>query len=99
MGSVEEILWNIFTFYSLNGNPRDPSRLHTTSLVKFCKDIMAMDQSMTEKQLTLADLHLVYAAACKAAESVRISISSSISAKYQFFINCCFFVETHNQDH
>lgn len=70
MPSVEEILWNIFTFYSLNGNPRDPSRLHTTSLVKFCKDIMAMDQSMTEKPLPLPELHLIYTAACKAAESV-----------------------------
>lgn len=67
---VEEILWNIFTFYSLNGNPRDPSRLHTTSLVKFCKDIMAMEQTMTERPLTLADLHLIYTAACKHSESV-----------------------------
>lgn len=37
-GHVEEILWNIFTYYSLMGNPRDPSRLNHTGLVKFCRD-------------------------------------------------------------
>jgi hypothetical protein len=69
--SVEEVLWNIFTYYSLNGNPRDPSKLHNTGLIKFCKDIMATDQTMTEKPLSLAELQLIYTAACKSAESVR----------------------------
>jgi len=65
MSTVEEILWNIFTFYSLNGNPRDPSRLHNSQLVKFCKDVMAMDNTMTEQPLTTAELHLIYAATLK----------------------------------
>lgn len=70
MVAVEEVLWNIFTYYSVNGNPRDPSRLHSTSLVKFCRDVMATEVSMTERPLTLADLHLIYTAACKSSERV-----------------------------
>ena len=60
MSSIEEILWNIFTFYSLTANPKDPYRIHYTALLKICKDIMTMDASMTEHALTQADLHLLY---------------------------------------
>jgi hypothetical protein len=51
---------------------------------------MAMDQSMTEKQLTLADLHLVYAAACKAAESKRTTKTTEKVDKIDFeaFLTC-----------
>jgi hypothetical protein len=38
MSSIEEILWNVFTFYSLNGNPKDPSRLNGSGLLKVCRD-------------------------------------------------------------
>lgn len=37
-GTIDEVLWTIFTFYSLNGNPKDPSRLNKTGLLKLCKD-------------------------------------------------------------
>lgn len=60
MSSIEEILWNIFTFYSLTANPKDPYRIHYTALLKICKDILAMDASMTENALTQADLHIIY---------------------------------------
>lgn len=70
MVAVEEILWNIFTYYSLNGNPKDPSRLHMMGLVRFCKDIMAMDNTMTEKALTQAELQLIYASAITSPEKV-----------------------------
>lgn len=60
MSSIEEILWNIFTFYSLTANPKDPYRMHYTALLKVCKDIMTMDSTMTEHALTQADLHLIY---------------------------------------
>ena len=35
---MEEVLWAIFTHYTLVGNPRDPSRLNNTGLLKLCKD-------------------------------------------------------------
>jgi hypothetical protein len=70
MVAIEEILWNIFTFYSLNGNPKDPARIHSNALLRFCKDIMAMDSTMTERALTQAELQLIYAAAIKSPEKV-----------------------------
>jgi hypothetical protein len=84
MVAIEEILWNIFTFYSLNGNPKDPSKLHMMSLLKFCKDIMAMDNTMAEVAITQADLQLVYAAAIKSPEKVR----------KQFLLLCSFFLSS-----
>jgi hypothetical protein len=70
MVAIEEILWNIFTYYSLNGNPKDPARLHAMGLLKFCKDIMALDNTMTERALTQAELQLIYTAAIKSPEKV-----------------------------
>ncbi len=63
MAAIEEILWNVYTFYSLNDNPRDPSRLHSVTLNKFCRDVMAMDSTMTEQPITSAELCLIYTAA------------------------------------
>ena len=63
MAAIEEILWNVFTYYSLNGNPRDPSRLHSSHLNRFCKDVMAMDSTMTEYAITSPELYLIYTAA------------------------------------
>lgn len=61
MVAIEEILWNIFTFYGLSVNPKDPCRLHSTVLLKLCKDVMLMDNtSMTEHALTKAELFLIY---------------------------------------
>lgn len=77
MSSIEEVLWNIFTFYSLNGNPKDPSRLHCTNLVKFCKDIMVMDSTMTERAITPAELHLIYAAVLANPTKVKLLIHTS----------------------
>eukprot|EP01038_Epipyxis_sp_PR26KG_P014795 gene14795-19879_t len=62
---AEEILWNIFTFYSLNGNPRDPGLLNGTSFVKLCKDVMTMDQMMTERPITQAEINLIYTSEIK----------------------------------
>jgi len=70
MSAIEEVLWNIFTYYSLNGNPKDPSRLHSMALLKMCKDIMALDQIMTEVPITQADLHLIYTSVLKSPSKV-----------------------------
>ncbi len=86
MVAIEEILWNIFTYYSLNGNPRDPSRLHSTGLLKFCKDIMTMDNTMTERSLTQAELQLIYTAAIKSPEKViyiHFLLHSNLTYQYE----------------
>eukprot|EP01035_Chromulina_nebulosa_P027576 gene27576-36285_t len=57
---MEEVLWAIFTHYTLVGNPRDPSRLNNTGLLKLCKDVMIMDPMMTENFITQADVRLIY---------------------------------------
>lgn len=90
MVAVEEILWNIFTFYTLNGNPKDPSRMHNTALVRFCRDIMVMDSSMTEAALNHADLQLIYTAATKSPEKASSSSSREKSDKIDFdaFLTC-----------
>ena len=62
---IEEVLWNIFTYYSLHGNPKDPSRLHSLALLKLCKDIHAMDSSMVENALSQQDFQLIYTAILK----------------------------------
>lgn len=62
---IEEVLWNIFTYYSLHGNPKDPSRLHSLALLKLCKDVHAMDASMVENALSQQDFQLIYTAILK----------------------------------
>ena len=60
--SIEEELWNIFSYSSLHGNPRDPSKLTGTALLRLCKDTMVFDNTMTERASTLtqADVHLIF---------------------------------------
>lgn len=65
MSAIEEVLWNIFTHYSLNGNPKDPSRLHSMGLKKFCADIMVFENLMTESPINLAEMNLIYASTIK----------------------------------
>jgi len=61
MSSIEIELWNIFTYYTLHSNPKDPSRINNSALYKFCKDVMVLDPSMTEKPVTQAELHIIFA--------------------------------------
>jgi len=65
MSAIDEVLWNIFTFYSLNGNPRDPSRLHSMALLKMCRDVRVLDHMMADNPITQADLHLIYTSVIK----------------------------------
>ena len=61
MASIQKELWNIFTHYSLHGNPRDPAKLTSMGFHKFCRDIMISDPTMTERPLSETDVNLVYA--------------------------------------
>jgi hypothetical protein len=38
MANIEEELWNIFSFYTLHGYPRDPSQMNPSALLKMCRD-------------------------------------------------------------
>jgi len=38
--TVEESLWNVFTFYTLRGDPMDPEHMSKREFVKFCRDCL-----------------------------------------------------------
>lgn len=72
--SIEIELWNIFTYYTLHSNPKDPSKINGSILFKFCRDIMVLDASMTEKPITQAELHIIFTSELKKLKKVNIYI-------------------------
>ncbi|CAE7398054.1 unnamed protein product [Symbiodinium sp. KB8] len=52
VGTVEQELWNIFTFYSLNGNPLDPGHIRQTQFVRFARDVGMVGEDATSEALT-----------------------------------------------
>ncbi len=46
--SVQEELWNIFTYYSLHGSTGDPFHLNKTQFTRFCTDSLLFDPKYTE---------------------------------------------------
>jgi hypothetical protein len=74
MATLELELWNIFTYYSLHGNPRDPSRIPETQFLKLCRDSSVMDPSMTDVALDQANLHLIWTSAITMRGNVLITI-------------------------
>jgi hypothetical protein len=57
---VLEEIWNIFTYYTLHGNPKDPSRLNVSQFSIFCKDSMLFDATMTEVPLNKAQAEVIF---------------------------------------
>jgi hypothetical protein len=57
---LHDSLWNIFSFYSLQGNYLDPSRLSLTGLFKICTDSMLFDPVMVMSPLTRSDVNLFF---------------------------------------
>ena len=57
-------LWNIFTFYTLHGNPLDPEHIRASQFVKLAKDTQIVGSVLSEANppLTEADINVVYAA-------------------------------------
>ena len=51
---VQEI-WNIFTFYSLHGNPLDPEHIRATQFVKLARDCQIVGSSLSEADPPLMD--------------------------------------------
>jgi hypothetical protein len=65
MSTIEVELWNIFTCYTLHGNPRDPSRISETQFLKLCKDSSVMNPAMVDAPLNQATLHLIWTSELK----------------------------------
>ena len=65
MAGIREELWNIFTYYTLHGNPRDPSRINSMQFLKLCRESMLFDPSMVEEPLTQSIFHVLLTAALK----------------------------------
>lgn len=62
---VSEI-WNIFTYYSLHGNSKDPSKLNLSQFIKLCKDSMLFDKKMVDVALSKPIVQVVFSAQVKA---------------------------------
>ena len=92
--TVEYELWNIYTYYALHGNPRDPAHLTRNSLFKLCKEIMLLEVTMTEKLLTQADLNLLFNAQLAESKSARKANSFTTNTDkcdridYDEYISC-----------
>jgi hypothetical protein len=87
--SVEEDLWNIFTFYSLHGNQKDPSRLNRSSLYKICREVMVLDMTMTENPISQADIDLIFTSELQSPEKKRASRQEkSDRLDYDEFLSC-----------
>lgn len=69
--SIEEELWNIFSYAALHGNPRDPSKLTGTALLKLCRETMVLDPTMTERAVSQADVHLIFMSELKSPQKNR----------------------------
>lgn len=86
MGTIEKELWNIFTYYSLHGNTRDPSKLSETQFIKLCKDSAIMDSTMCDVPLNQATLHLLWTSAITSRGKAASSQSDKLD--YCEFLSC-----------
>lgn len=68
MGSVEEELWNIFTYYSLHGDPLDPEYIKSSQFVRMCKDCEILGQ----EGITAPDVQVVYRAEVRRAHQLAV---------------------------
>jgi hypothetical protein len=59
-GSVEQELWNIFTFYTLHGNPMYPDLLKSSQFTKLCKQCLIMRTPEMPDGLPGAVINVVY---------------------------------------
>jgi hypothetical protein len=75
MSTIEVELWNIFTCYTLHGNPRDPSRVSETQFLKLCKDSSVMNPAMVDSPLNQATLHLIWTSELKVIILIFLNLS------------------------
>ncbi|CAM9694499.1 unnamed protein product [Ectocarpus sp. 6 AP-2014] len=63
MNGVDDELWNIFTFYSLRGNPLDPTRLSVNQFLRLARDCQIVNGGDTASNggLRAAEANLAFA--------------------------------------
>ena len=87
MASVEQELWNIFTFYTLHGNPQYPDLLKASQFVKLAKDCQ-----MLRRNVTAADINVVYTAEVKRKDRQMSEVQKMMS--YNDFLNALMRIST-----
>ena len=58
--TVEQELWNIFTFYTLHGNPMYPDLLKASQFVKLSRECNIIKSKGRGNGVTQADVNVVY---------------------------------------
>ena len=58
--TVEQELWNIFTFYTLHGNPMYPDLLKASQFVKLSRECNIIKSKGGSTGVTQADVNVVY---------------------------------------
>ncbi|CAN0146605.1 unnamed protein product, partial [Discosporangium mesarthrocarpum] len=103
MSDVEQELWNIFTFYTLHGNPLDLANLSITNLLRLARDCQITHGSPRHshakgggRRLSQADVHLVYASILQRREKVN-DHSTHTKTSEQAAELCSRYVEGYNK--
>jgi hypothetical protein len=84
--SVELELWNIFTYYTLHGNPQDPEHLKCNQFVRLAKDADILGRRNSRlNNVAQADVELSFKAAIRS-KSRRTTKKELLT--YSDFLNC-----------
>ena len=85
-GSVELELWNIFTYYTLHGNPQDPEHLKCNQFVRLAKDADILGRKTSKlNNVAQADVELSFKAAIRS-KNRRTTKKELLT--YSDFLNC-----------
>ncbi len=97
MGSndLEEELWNIYTHYTLHGNPRDPSKLTGNVLLKICRDILILESAMTERSITQAEVELIFSSQLAEMKRNKVVSEKENKLEYDDFLSCLVRIACH----
>jgi hypothetical protein len=95
--SVERELWNIFTYYTLHGNPQDPEHLKCNQFVRLARDTDILGRSVAQSHkwnnVSQADVELAFTSAIRkhGNQGSRAGASRSSSKDlltYSDFLSC-----------
>ena len=95
---IEDALWNIFTHYSLHGNPLEPMNLKMSQWIAFCRKCQlsnptgkpGTDEDGNEVPMQMdASVAVIYHAACEPTKQGRANFKGrSRKMKFGDFLNC-----------
>jgi len=86
--NIEEELWNIFTYYTLHGNPLDPEHIRASQFVKLTRDCQIIGTTLSEAEipLTEADINVAYTAEVTRADKIAGKGSDRKKMNYNDFL-------------